>query len=1108
MERKFATALFADLVGSTALAEQQDPEVVQSVVGRTFDRLSVEIERYGGHLEKYMGDAVLAVFGIPRAHEDDPERAVRAGLEMQAVLAELNRGFAAEGKPTLRLRIGIEAGEVLVDLERVTGPRDRMLTGDAVNTAARLQAAAEPGRVVVGSGVRSAVRGVIELVEMPALDLKGKAQPVPAWEARSVIAKRRGERPSLGMQAPLIGRDEELAVLKQTLHRVEAEGRPALVTLIGPAGVGKSRLAREVRDHLDGLPGDYYWRSGRCLAYGNAAYSALAEAVKGQCECLEDDPLDVALAKTAASVEELFGDRAIVPQLSALLTASERIHSREDLFEAWRRYLERMAARYPLVLVMEDIHWADEGLLDFIEHLADWGQGPILVMCQSRPELLDRRPTWGGGKRNAVTITLDPLSPDEDAAMVDELLPGAIGEDLRRMIVDRAEGNPLFTEEIVRMLVDRGTVRATEASRWELAAPVADVDVPRSIQGLIAARLDGLPPDEKAVLQDAAVVGRTFWLGAVAMLAGLTPGATRDALGRLRVKELIVPHEPSSLRDEPEFTFRHTLLRDGAYDSLPKSLRATKHEAVAAWAVERAGDRVEEIAAVVATHVVGALGYRDELGDGGSAREAAAAEVFRWTMAAGDRAARVWSMSEAVRWYGAAVDLGEPATPDERIRALRSLLDAGWGTLPMERLESTAVRLRALAEAAGDVVTTGYAWAWLAKTGFELGIDDDEVLRRAETAIGILEALDETWQLAHALRVHGWFLWRRGRAAEAEPILRRAVEVAERTQAPVVLAEATMDLTVVLSMLGGRKRETLEFCDVSFALAKASGDYSVLIRAYNNVPTMLVTWNSEFARAAEIVEEGIQRARKAGGVTDLAWLTGSLGDFALITGRIADSERLQREALEGARRLGEEPLVGMRLSALAGALIEQGRLDEAPALLDEAEAIFREHPEPQADVGVRRWRATLAYFAGDDEEVVARLTPTIEAAREYHVDYAAEAFVMIARSLVRLGRRDEARAYRDLSERAESPFATAMGLVVDGVLAVDPGEQIALFGEAVTRLEALGARPEAGRVLIDLASAERRAGLVSTATYARARELLSACGARGWLPFVDAADHA
>ena len=302
-ERKFAAALFADLVGSTAMAEREDPEVVQAVVNRAFDRLREEVERYGGLLEKFMGDAILAVFGVPTAHEDDPERAVRAAIEMQAVLGELNRSFAAEGKPSLEMRIGVEAGEVLVDLDRAAGPRERMLTGDAVNVAARLQTAARAWQIVVGPAVYAATKEVIDYRELEPLTLKGKQQPVPAWQALRVKMRRRGERPSLGIEARLVGRDEELGLLRQTFHRVQNEGRPSLVTVLGPAGVGKSRLAHELLNYLDSLPTLAYWRKGRCLAYGNVSYSALAESVKAQCEILEDDAPGVAADKVRRSVE-------------------------------------------------------------------------------------------------------------------------------------------------------------------------------------------------------------------------------------------------------------------------------------------------------------------------------------------------------------------------------------------------------------------------------------------------------------------------------------------------------------------------------------------------------------------------------------------------------------------------------------------------------------------------------------------------------------------------------------------------------------------------------------------------------------------------------------
>jgi class 3 adenylate cyclase/tetratricopeptide (TPR) repeat protein len=1105
MERKYATALFADLVGSTTLAEQQDPEIVQSVVGRTFDRLSAEIERYGGHLEKFMGDAVLAVFGIPKSHEDDPERAVRAALEMLAVLSELNRGFSTEGKPQLAMRIGIEAGEVLVDLERATGSRDRMLTGDAVNVAARLQSAAEPGHIVVGPSVFAAVKDVIELTELAPLTLKGKAEPVPAWNALSVPAKRRGERPALGLQSTLIGRDEELTVLKQTLHRVESEGRPALITLIGPAGVGKSRLVRELATHVEGLPQTFYWRAGRCMAYGNTSYSALADAVKAHCEVLEDDPADVALEKTTRAVVELFGDDELAPLLSALVTAADRVHSRESLFEAWRRFLERMAARYPLVLVLEDIHWADDGLLDFIEHAADWAQGPVMLLTLARPELLERRPTWGGGKRNAASIYLEPLTPDEDAAMVDDLLPGAISDELRKMIVDRAEGNPLYTEEIVRMLIDRGVIRATEASRWEVATTVADVDVPRSIQGLIAARLDGLPDDEKALLQDASVIGRTFWLGSVVSLAGLAPGVAREALGRLRVKELIVPHEPSSFRDEPEFSFHHSLLRDGAYDSLPKSLRATKHEAVAAWAAERAGDRVDEIAELIATHRLEALRYREELGETGPTRDAAARQAFEWARAAGARATALWQPAETKRWLDRASELADAAgaSVEERIEILRSRTwNVYFAVGTVRDAEAPARELLTLSRSSGDSLSEGYALTRLAVIDFEKA-DDDAMWADLEAAIAALEPLGDSPELADALRITGWARWRRGLAAEAEVALRRAVEIATRVDALVILAEATQDLAIAVSMLG-RGDEAIETLERARTLAKESGDLNVQMRLNNNYPSTIETWTSDFTRSRDFLFEGLELARKAGVRINLGWLLGSIGDNLSITGDLREAERYQREAIEEARAVESDVLLGMRLNSLAYALIHQGRLEEATRALEQATTIDEANPEPQNEVGLQLDRGLLAILDGRPEDAARELIAGVEQARAYHVDIFAEGFAHLVRTLLKLDRRGEAETYRDLTSEGHSPQAVALGLAVDGLLAADPAEGVPLLQQASDRLEALGVATDRGLVLLDLAEAQLRAGEDAGPTIARAREVLESNGAFGWLPRVDA----
>ena len=1099
-ERKFATALFADLVGSTTLAEQEDPEVVQSVVGRTFDRLSEEIGRYEGLLEKFMGDAVLAVFGVPRAHEDDAERAVRAALEMQAVLSELNRGFAAEGKPTLAMRIGVEAGEVLVDVERASGPRDRMLTGDAVNTAARLQTAAEPGHIVVGPGVYASTKDVIEYREMEPLALKGKAEPVPAWRALRIKARTRGERPRLGLEARLVGRDEELAVLKQTLRRVETEGHPALVTIVGPAGVGKSRLVAELEHYVEGLPEIVYWRRGRCLAYGNTSYSAFADAIKAQCEIFEDDGAEVAAKKADAATRELFGDESVAPQIRALVGAGEtRAMSREDLFEAWRRFLERLAARYPLVVVLDDIHWADDGLLDFVEHVADWAQGPIMVVATARAELLETRPTWGGGKRNAASIYLDPLSEAEGEAMLDDLLSSQIAPELKRTIVELSEGNPLYVEEIVRKLIDDGVLRATESARWEVARPVEDVELPRSVQGLIAVRLDGLPEDEKEALQDAAVVGRVFWVGAVSELTGRTVHEVRDALGRLRVKELVLPHEPSSFSDEHEFSFRHNLIRDGAYDSLPKALRADKHAGVARWAEQRAGDRADEIAELIATHLLEALGYLDELGEVGERRDELRRSAFRWTRAAGERTAALWLRAEATRWFRQAERLADEldVPPQERVALVRAHVDASWGTDPIGETERVVRRALDTYEAIGDPVGVGWAHARLV-IPLLLQARDEECEREGRIAVAMLEPLGEREELADALHRLGWYLWRRGRGVEAEPLLRRAVEMAVRVDSPLVHAESTQTLAVCLAQLG-RSAEAIATIEEAHRLAKEVGEFSNLMRCCNNLPAILSDLASDYRRSEEVLRESLELAQRAGARSHMGWMKGSLGDGLFRLGRLEEAEALQREAVELAVQVGDEPLRGMRLTALAAVVLFRGRHDEAETIHRESIPVLDENPEPQSQVFIPMMEAYLALARGANDEAIDSLGTMIEQLRAFNVETAPEAFTDLVRALVRTGRADEAETYRDLTEHGHSPAARANAILVEGLLEPDPAEARRLLEEGVAGLEALGLRIDAARAMVDLGRAMARLGEDPGPVLQRAREVLTECDAHAFL---------
>jgi class 3 adenylate cyclase/tetratricopeptide (TPR) repeat protein len=1104
-ERKFATALFADLVGSTTLAEQEDPEVVQSVVGRTFDRLAEEIARYEGLLEKFMGDAVLAVFGVPRAHEDDAERAVRAAIEMHAVLSELNRGFAAEGKPTLEMRIGIEAGEVLVDVERASGPRDRMLTGDAVNTAARLQSSAEPGHTVVGPAVYTSTKDVIDYRELDALTLKGKAEPVPAWEALRIRARTRGERPrlGLGLESRLVGRDEELAVLKQTMLRVESEGRPALVTVIGPAGVGKSRLVLELERFAEGLPQIVYWRRGRCLAYGNTSYSALADAIKAQCEIYEDDSVDVATKKADASARELLGDDSVVPHIRALVGAGEAAAiSREDLFEGWRRFLERLAARYPLVLVLDDIHWADEGLLDFVDHVADWAQGPIMIVATARPELFETRPTWGGGKRNAASISLDPLSADEGEAMLEDLLPGPIDTDLKRSIVERSEGNPLYVEEIVRKLIDDGVLRATEASTWEVARPVDEVELPRSIQGLISARLDGLPDDEKAILQDAAVVGRVFWVGAVADLAGRPVSEIRDALGRLRVKELVVPHEPSSFSDEHEFAFRHTLIRDGAYDSLPKALRADKHVGVARWAERRAGDRAEDIAELVATHELEAVGYLDELGE---RRPDLLRNAFEHTWSAARRTGALALRAECTRWYREAERLaGALEIPlDRRVTLAREHTATSWGADPVVESERVARRTIELASRTGDDLTEGWATARLVLPLMQQA-RHEEAEQGGRAAVETLEPLGDTLELADALQRLGWFLWRRGREDEAEPLLRRAIEIADRVDAPLVRAEATQTLAVCLLPLPGSSTESHELMERAFVLAKEVGDMTNLMRAYNNIAATRAAAQGP-GPTAEVLREGLDLALRSGTIANGGWIAGTLGDMLQLLGRFEESEERERFAVELARRVGDEPLIGQRLASLGLVVAMRGRGAEAQTLRDQAAPILEANPEPQADTFMPQLDGYLALGRGDPQEAANRFAEAAEAARAYNVDTFPEIIPECARIFVSLGDPDRAETYRDLDPSSGTVVIAAHARNVAGLLERDPARAAESLREAIAAYERLEMRTFEARAMADLGRAMIRAGEDPREVLERARAILLECDAKLFLFEIDKA---
>jgi class 3 adenylate cyclase len=604
--RKTVTVLFADVVGSTRLGEQTDPESTRRMLSRYFDAMRRVIERHGGTVEKFIGDAVMAVFGIPTLHEDDALRAVRAAHEMQAAVGLLNEELAGASWNPIALRIGVNTGEVVTG-EATAG--HTLVTGDAVNVAARLEQAASPGEIVLGTTTHRLVRTAVEAEPMPPLELKGKAEPVEAFRLVSV-----GDtEPVRRHDTPLVGRARELHGLAEAFDRANEERACYLFTLLGTAGVGKSRLVHEflgqMRDRAQVL-------RARCLPYGEGItfwpVIELAQAAAGI--ELNETPAS-AVRKLRTLLEETPDRDPILDRVCPAIGLSDEVVATEETFWGVRKFLEAVATKKPLIVVIDDLQWAEPTMLDLIEHVADWSrEAPILFLAIARPELLDVRPHWGGGKHNATTILLEPLGSADATELIANLVDDAeLAKTVQQRIGETAEGNPLFVEELVAMLVDQGVLRQ-ENGGWRAADELRTVSVPPSISALVAARLDHLEPLERDLIGRAAVVGKIFQRSAV---AELSPPERREELGpRLMTlvrKELVRPDRSATTGDEA-FRFRHLLVRDAAYASLTKEQRADLHARFADWLERIAGDRLLEYQEVIAYHLEQAHHYRSELG--------------------------------------------------------------------------------------------------------------------------------------------------------------------------------------------------------------------------------------------------------------------------------------------------------------------------------------------------------------------------------------------------------------------------------------------------------------------------------------------------------------
>jgi class 3 adenylate cyclase/tetratricopeptide (TPR) repeat protein len=715
-ERKIVTVLFADVTGSTALGEQLDPEHLRDVMATYFAAMREEIEAEGGTVEKFIGDAVMAAFGVPLAHEDDPARALRAAIRMRHRLDEVNDDLEDRHGVRLQVRIGVNTGDALATTD--PKPGEPMVTGDVVNAAARLQAAAEPGSVVAGERTSRAVRG-FRFEELGPLDLKGKSMPVSAHRLIGEVAPAT-DRGLPGLQAPMVGRDAEMEVLRSIFQRVTSESRPNLVTVYGDAGVGKSRLTREFLAWAERQGPAPAVLRGRCLPYGEGVtYWPLAEILKAAASVQDDDSPELALEKIRkAGTDLLTEDVTSDPgRTTAALAYTVGVEDpdyafsdldpknvRAEVHSAWRSFFSALGSTAPTIIVVEDIHWADAALLDLLEDLAERVTGSVVLVCPARPELIGRRPGWGGGRRNFTSVALDPLTALESEYLVRELLAiDALPDRVRARILERGEGNPFFLEEILRHLIDGGLVARVNGS-WRATDAVADVEIPDTVQAVLAARIDLLGVATKRALQGAAVVGREFWPGPVQMFTETSAAQVDEALGTLVDRDLIVSRMSSMISGEAEFSFKHVLTRDVAYASLPRRERALAHARVGSWIEGTAGNRVREFHELLAHHYSMAARAVGDSPEGPVAdREALRMKAHHYLIAASIDARRRLVLQNAVRLAEEALDLA--ADDVERTDALEVLAEAHFvaytGDVAWRHYRDAAL-LRSKAEPADD----------------------------------------------------------------------------------------------------------------------------------------------------------------------------------------------------------------------------------------------------------------------------------------------------------------------------------------------------------------------------------------------------------------------
>jgi class 3 adenylate cyclase/tetratricopeptide (TPR) repeat protein len=1043
-ERKIVSVLFCDLVGFTAASDAADPEDVRARLRPYHDRVRAEVERFGATVEKFIGDAVMAVFGAPVVHEDDAERAVRAGLAVLDAIDELNAG---DPMLSLQVRIGVDTGEAVVDLGSRPERGEGIVTGDVVNTASRLQGVAPVHGVAVSESTYRQTERVFDYAALGLVEVKGKTEPLPVWQPLRPRG-RLGTDITRTHAAPLAGREWEKSLLIGAFERAVQQRSCGLVTLVGEPGVGKSRLCAELLGYIEDRPGLVRWRQGHCLPYGDKiAFWALGEIVKAECGILDSDSADEAEAKLELALPADERDRAwLKARVASLVGVPTEPAAQEESFAAWRRFIESLAEARDTVLVFEDLHWADNALLVFLEYLCDWAQeARLLVVCTARPEFYEQHPNFGANARNAQRINLGPLTREETSRLIASLLGRSVlPARTQEALLEQAGGNPLYAEEFVRLMDDRG--RATDRT-----------EVPDSVQALIAARLDTLSPDRKSLLQDAAVIGKVFWAGAVAAMGGRERADVAQEMHELARKELVREARVSSMQDGPEYGFSHILVRDVCYAQIPRASRASRHRAVARWLEQQSGERVEDVADVLAHHYLTALELADAAGQQAEADEAKA-QAVRYLALAAERA-----MGLDVERAEASLRRALQLAPDggERplllVRSAAALLQMARHAEAKDALEEA----RTLYLAGGDLLGAGRAQCALSTVLWQMG-DPGRRLAMTE-AFALLEDRPGP-ELVGAYTELAADRFIDGAYPESVAAGRRALELA----ADLGLPEPERALGFLgASRCYSGERQGLQDLRRALELSSERGRTRDVAVIYVNLSFAIWLFEGP-AVALALCVEGLEFCAPRGVAGALLYIRGEAARCRAETGQIVEALGEAELLARDAERTGSVPVGIVARSLQARLLVQRGESSQAAGDVHELAALAR-----RTDVAfeiVDGLSAAANVLAAQGRAAEAKvLLQELEQARwaKATPDYAGR-LPDLVRCAVAVGAVDLAGRLVDGFEPV-TPLASHALVAAQAQLAEAAGtidDAAVLFAEAAQRWRAFGNVPERGFALL------------------------------------------